>query len=361
MSMSRAMILLFAMVACQNEGGIGDVEPPPIVPNAPEPINPVQLDRIVQIAQPQVDILFVVDDSCSMYEEQTALSQNFPDFMEFFLGSGLDYHIGVTTTDTESNNNDAGKLERAIVGGQTYRFIDEDTPSPTNVFSGMAVAGTSGSAEETGRAAAYRVLETQKDLPRNAGFYREEASLHMVFLSDEDDQSVQPGRSEWRQWMRNLKWADDMVTSHAITGLPSSNCSAIFETGSEYIAYSTWTGGVKFDLCTQNWGPLLEELGLQTSGLKREYFLSKIPVIEPWSLDVRVVVNLDGNIVTRRFDSCLAGDEIEDLECDVTYNPGRNSIVFLEYVPDPFSEIYVEYNIREIYQNGGTDSQTDEL
>ncbi|MCB9670609.1 MAG: VWA domain-containing protein [Alphaproteobacteria bacterium] len=339
------MILLLALVGCKNEGGIGYVDPPPVVPNPPAAINPVQIDRIVQVAQPQVDILFIVDDSCSMYEEQTALAQNFPQFMSYFLGSGLDYHIGVTTTDTE-NPTIAGKLRRA----QNQNYIDENTPNPSGVFSGMANAGTGGSVEETGRAAAYQVLQTKRDLPRNEGFYRDEASLHMVFISDEEDQSVSPSLQEWNQWMRNLKWADDMVTSHAITGIPGQECSAIFEPGQLYINYANRTNGVIFNLCSTNWGPLLEELGLQTSGLKREYFLSKIPVTDPWSLQVKVVVDIDGNQVTRRFTSCLAGEEVEDPECDVTYNPGRNSIVFLEYVPDPFSEIYAEYNIRELYQ-----------
>ncbi len=346
--MSKRILLFLAIAACKNEGGIGYIEPPPVIPNAPEAINPVQVDRIVQVAQPQVDILFVVDNSCSMSEEQALLANNFPVFMEYFLGSGLDYHIGVTTTDVDDVTN-AGKLRRVTVGGQTYRFIDEDTVNPSQVFSSMAVAGTGGSYDEMGRAAAYQLLETKRDLPRNEGFYREEASLHMIFISDEEDQSIEPARSEFRQWMRNLKWAEEMVTAHAITGIPGQECAAIFDPGTEYIRYANWTGGIVFDLCSYDWGPLLEELGLQTSGLKREYFLSKIPVIDPWSLEVSVVVDIDGNEVTRRFDSCLAGEELDDPECEVTYNPGRNSIVFLEYVPEPFSEIYVEYNIREIY------------
>jgi hypothetical protein len=367
--MSRIGILFAAaaLVGC-NETGLQGEPQRPIVSNAPDAVNVVQLDRIVQVAQPQVDILFVVDDSCSMSEEQSALAGNFPQFMDYFQGSGLDYHIGVTTTDTSNLNPNSGLLRRATAGGSTFRYIDEDTPNPASVFAQMAQAGTSGSATENGRDAAYQVLETKRERPRNDGFYREEASLHLVFISDEEDQSTSPPQREFRRWMRNLKWAPDLVTSHAITGIPGQECSAIWDPGGMYITYANWTGGIVFNLCTPNWAPVLEELGLQTSGLKREYYLSKIPVIDPWSLEVKVVLDIDGNTVTRRFSSCLAGEEAEDPECDVTYNPGRNSIVFLEYVPEPFSEIFVEYNIREIYQSTETDtdttddgSQTDQL
>lgn len=358
--MSRIGILLFALVGC-NETGIGIEPQPDTVLNAPAPVNPIQLDRIVQVAQPQVDILFVIDDSCSMSEEQALLATNFPQFMDYFQGSGLDYHIGVTTTDTDSINPNRGELRRVTSGGQAHRFIQEDTPTPSAVFSRMANAGTSGAFDERGREAAYLLLETKRDDTANEDFYREEATLNMIFISDEEDQSVSPPRSEFRRWMRNLKWAPDLVTAHTITGIPGADCSAIITPGTEYIQYANWTGGIIFNLCSQNWAPVLEELGLQTSGLKTEYFLSKIPSTSPWSLSVKVVLEIEGNVVTRRFTSCLAGEEGENPECDVTYNPGRNSIVFLDYVPEPFSEIFVEYEIREISQSTGgtTTTQTD--
>jgi hypothetical protein len=47
----------------------------------------------------QLDLLVVIDNSCSMGDEQTKLRENFPFFMDFFLGSGLDYQIGITSSD----------------------------------------------------------------------------------------------------------------------------------------------------------------------------------------------------------------------------------------------------------------------
>ncbi len=47
-----------------------------------------------------VDILMVVDNSCSMIEEQDKLASNFDAFIEAFEGVNVDWQIGVVTTDT---------------------------------------------------------------------------------------------------------------------------------------------------------------------------------------------------------------------------------------------------------------------
>ncbi len=47
-----------------------------------------------------VDILMVVDNSCSMVEEQDKLASNFTAFIDAFEGVNVDWQIGVVTTDT---------------------------------------------------------------------------------------------------------------------------------------------------------------------------------------------------------------------------------------------------------------------
>ena len=71
---------------------------------------PTQTDRLVQVLPPEVDVLWIIDNSSSMSDEQAALTTNFPAFMDFFLGSGLLYHIGVVSTDYAT---DQGRLEQA--------------------------------------------------------------------------------------------------------------------------------------------------------------------------------------------------------------------------------------------------------
>jgi hypothetical protein len=60
----------------------------------------IQKDVFQQARRNTVDILLVVDDSCSMAEEQEKLSSNFESFISAFDGVDVDWQIAVTTTDT---------------------------------------------------------------------------------------------------------------------------------------------------------------------------------------------------------------------------------------------------------------------
>ncbi|MEN9786021.1 MAG: hypothetical protein RLZZ299_1285 [Pseudomonadota bacterium] len=48
-----------------------------------------------------VDVLLVVDNSCSMVEEQNKLASNFDSFIQYFDQAEVDWQVGVVTTDVE--------------------------------------------------------------------------------------------------------------------------------------------------------------------------------------------------------------------------------------------------------------------
>ena len=58
-----------------------------------------RVDFFQQINRQTVDILLVVDNSCSMIEEQTKLGDNFDGFIQYFDASESDYQIAAVTTD----------------------------------------------------------------------------------------------------------------------------------------------------------------------------------------------------------------------------------------------------------------------
>jgi hypothetical protein len=64
-----------------------------------------------------------------MQEEQTALTGSFDSFVNYFVGSGLDYHIGVVSTDQDDPNH-KGKL-REFNG---HRWIDDSVSNPEAIF-----------------------------------------------------------------------------------------------------------------------------------------------------------------------------------------------------------------------------------
>lgn len=56
-----------------------------------------------------VDILLVVDNSCSMVEEQQKLATNFDSFIHYFVEANVDWQLGVVTTDVFSDDQ-SGRL-----------------------------------------------------------------------------------------------------------------------------------------------------------------------------------------------------------------------------------------------------------
>lgn len=80
---------------------------------------PVQLTRstsAIEFIEPQtangtekVDILWMIDNSGSMCQEQTLLREGFADFVEILGEVNLDFHIGVTTTHFVDDSVDGGR------------------------------------------------------------------------------------------------------------------------------------------------------------------------------------------------------------------------------------------------------------
>lgn len=145
----------------------------------------------------QVDILFVVDNSGSMSTEQRRMANSFPNFVQGLDLAGLDYRIGIITTDIMPENHPDYNGE-ALRNGNLLQFPNGDyylTPSTRNIETEFANTvqrqetldcensnyTICPSDDERGiYAARIAVLENKKD------FFRENGHLALVFLSDED-------------------------------------------------------------------------------------------------------------------------------------------------------------------------------
>lgn len=125
-----------------------------------------------------IDVLFVVDDSCSMANDQRQLSDNMRSFFTSFQTGQVDFHIGVVTTDMIAPDR-AGRL--------VAPFLTQSSPDVTRAFQSMVMVGTSGSGDERGLSAARAALRPPLADTVNAGFVRPEADFALVFLTDEDD------------------------------------------------------------------------------------------------------------------------------------------------------------------------------
>jgi len=157
-----------------------------------------------------VDVLFVVDNSNSMAEEQQNLAQNFPKLMQKLDQAGLDYHVGVVSSDLgagayglpscETAGGDGGKLwNKVMVAGCTPPsdpWISKvggaaNVPGGdvASAFSCIAQIGTGGCGFENTLESARRALDPKLNV--NPGFVRQNAALAVVLITDEDDCSAQ--------------------------------------------------------------------------------------------------------------------------------------------------------------------------
>jgi hypothetical protein len=116
------------------------------------------------------------------------------------------------------------------------------------------------------------------------------------------------------------------VTWNSICKPPGSG----IDSGDKYVDLTNRIGGIMHDIRVDDWVTVLEQLGVQAAGLKREYFLSKIPVEDT------IVVNVT-----------LPDGTVEPFQPrDWSYSSSRNSVTFDEYLPPPLSLVDITYTAR---------------
>ncbi|WP_224195825.1 VWA domain-containing protein [Nannocystis pusilla] len=218
-----------------------------------------------------VDILFVIDNSGSMADEQALLSKNFQAFISVLEDPKVEanYRIGITTTDSGNplckqaqTTPEAGKLvlssclDRMALGDFTFNMDDygyacsdycklddamlTDRIKPTETqysdgeaeprrwieriegttnlpddvtsveaFQCFGPQGVSGCGMESHLESMYRALlqANRADSPTNYGFLRDQAILSVVFITDELDCSYNPKFGEVFT-TNKIFWAD---------------------------------------------------------------------------------------------------------------------------------------------------------
>ncbi len=158
-------------------------------------------------ACPNVDILFVIDDSGSMADQQDSLIASFPGFVagiQSRLGSAQSYHIGIVTTEDYQANTagcraigdlittTGGPSSSAMAcgpfaGGTSW--MGENEPNLAQKFACAGKVGAGGNSDERVARAIMNALEPSRNAQGacNAGFSRPESLLVIVIITDEDD------------------------------------------------------------------------------------------------------------------------------------------------------------------------------
>jgi hypothetical protein len=197
---------------------------------------PVHRDHFDMPLDPPIDILFFVDQSCSMKDDQTALADNFSQFISNIDRITPDWHIVVATFDD---------------GCSIDGVLTRDVPGYEDMFRTEVSAG-GGTWVEAGLTVATHAMENAKSGSCNKGFLRDNALLHVIMVSDEAEQ----GAGSWDQWlarMRAVKGNDLLLKISSVAGDIPSGCRTAMDSalaGWGYYEATMATGGVFLSLCS---------------------------------------------------------------------------------------------------------------
>jgi len=309
-------------------------------------VNPdLRREQWLQPVASEVDVLFVIDTSCSMIDEQEALAQNGPSFTSFFVESGIPLRIGVTSTNVDEDDTEG--LDGQLAGDPT--FLSWDQVDLEEAFLDRTLMGIDeGHRYEKGLHAAWTALEELGD-GANSDFERDEANLVIIVVSDEPDfsETGHETSSSWINWEDFADWLDEYKgndTAHrtrlsAIVGVgvdgfddpEGCNQDASGEDptqgakrGTGYLEAVEATDGFYQSICTDDWGQVLERMGLLAAGLLDTFVMTEPP--KPQSIQIEV----NGRLEPRW--SLL---------------PHENAIYFddVDAIPPPGSEIEVRYMV----------------
>ena len=162
------LLALAALVGCAPEHEINRV---------------TQTEVFYQAATDEIDILWVIDNSLSMSDEQDKIAAEFKSFITSIEDYNLQFHIGVITTDVDDTNQ-RGKLQ----GDST--ILTPETENYEAEFKRLVKVGTDGSDKEAGIDAAEFALTEPLINNYNQGFLRDGATLSIIYVSDENDCSA---------------------------------------------------------------------------------------------------------------------------------------------------------------------------
>jgi len=163
-----------------------------------------------------VDILFVIDRSGSMADNQISLINSFPGFISAIqqkLQFADSYHVGVVSSDDNYQNapgcqkigdlvtQTGGPLSSQANCGpfaSGTRYLDEKEPNIAGKFACIAQLGSGGNDDERVMRAALNAVKTENNAPGacNAGFSRLDSLLIVVLITDEDDAPDQCGEPD---------------------------------------------------------------------------------------------------------------------------------------------------------------------
>ncbi len=229
-----------------------------------------------------VDILFVIDNSGSMSQEQNELANRISGFME--ITKDLDWQIAMTTTDPRNGTsvNDPQGVPRAWGDGQFRSFGsnngnhfilragEQSQAVAQDLLADAIYVGINGSGTERGIHTTFRALERSASSAVHGEFFRPNAALAVILISDEDECSNggclnnQPTSvpENLVSYVDSAFAGQKSFEFHSIIWIPGdTTCNTGANQGNVYNQLSQLTGGIVGSVCANNYSNLLQDIG----------------------------------------------------------------------------------------------------
>lgn len=248
----------------------------------------------------KVDVLFVVDNSGSMQDEQQKLSTALSSFVDSL--SGLDWQVAITTTDI-SGGKYSTNGQIVTMEGLSTKVLSQKIPNYEQVFLDTVLAhGTPANCvndpkdcasgdEQPLEATRLAVGLRNSD---NYGFFRANSDFISITLSDEDEMSRGGGGATTPETLIstvNSAWGlTKLFSGYGIIIRPTDTSCLNDQTatggrvGSFVQRLADLTNAVTGSICDQDYGPALATIGQRVRKFATSVSLSDVPI--PGSVQV---------------------------------------------------------------------------
>lgn len=323
--------------------------------------------QAIIIAEPKVNILFVIDNSGSMGPHQEKLRRNIDAFAnKFFDNPRVDYKIGVVPIYDriyeegeikDENGNYVCRLKNGKPQARKMnpyaelvplkdpttgepiegpRYITRDTPNAKEILKKTVVLGTQcGPEAEEIFSPVLGVLDEKINSKVNSNFYEEDAYLVVIFVTDADDATPAVTADQFYEALVEAKGGDrrKVQIAMAIPKVRQSSSSCPLDgMGPIYKVADLVrnSGAFEADLCSDNFGSKLAEFGqkLVERVASQTITLSFVPAVYSTNTDSNSTQEAQ-SIKLFYGTRGMPLDQLQEIKSGkggFTYNPSTNEI-----------------------------------
>lgn len=280
------------------------------------------VDEFDQPISGKVDIMFYIDQSCSMDDDKAEMSAKFSMFIDELEDIDADYLVMAVTADNGCHNID---------------YIWPDTDNKDEIFQ-QAVNGDGGLFTESGLTIAKHATQPSSISGCNNEFLRENSTVSLVLISDEPDQS--PSENGYAQIVPEILGQAPSTYISAVAGPLPQGCEdggQSADAGHGYYEATQATGGLFLSICDSDWGTKLTSIAEAALRVKlADVFYLTDDNVEPNT----IVVTVDGEVVTEGWtledgdptpDDPNAADTPALIRFDPGNVPGEGAHITIEY------------------------------